>query len=162
MGLVTTVLFLDVDGVLVPMRAYVYAKPRKGVDGGVFRKFDPVAVATILDILERSDAKIVLSSSRGRVDPARALADFAANGVGREWFHEDAITPRWPDHADRGIEIRAWLEKHPEVTTYAVLDDDHVDIDCLVQVKGTDGLLYEHADQLEELLDARDRGQSIA
>lgn len=145
------ILFLDVDGVLIPMRAYRFAAPRRGRDAGQFRLMDPVAIATILSLLCRCDAKIVLSSVWRKDERTLLFARFAENGIMPEWFHEDYRTPFFPN-GTRGDEIRAWLGDHPEVTTYAVLDDETVDVERLVRVDILNGVLYEHEQQLEELL----------
>lgn len=150
----TKVLFLDVDGTLIPMRAYRFAKPRPGRDHGQFRVMDPVAVATILSLLCRSDAVIVLSSVWRKDDRTLLFARFAENGIMPDQFHEDYCTPVFSD-CTRGDEIRAWLRDHPEVTTYAVLDDEQVDIENMVKVDVQNGVLYEHEQRLEELLGVR-------
>lgn len=74
-------------------------------------------------IVMQTDCKVVLSSS-WRVHPE-----------GRETVEKhvvpvlDVTCRSWYDrendhHSTRGEEIQKWLDEHPEVTKYAILDDD--------------------------------------
>lgn len=107
------VLFLDVDGVLNSMTWFASQPPT------AVTEVDPAAVRRIQRIVERTGARVVLSSSwRGSDDhPGELEAKLVGAGVpihGR--------TPRLEGH--RGDEIRAWLAVHPEVTAFAIIDDD--------------------------------------
>lgn len=145
----TKVLFLDVDGPMIPTRAWRLP----GNVSKIHKQFDPCAVANILYVLETTGAKIVLSSTWGRVyDWADILHWFNESGIAPRAFHADAITPRFAEHTDRVIEIKAWLARHPEITHYAVLDDDTVDLPNFVKVSVRNGLMYEHVEELLTLL----------
>lgn len=102
------VLFLDVDGVLNSATWFASQPPM------AVTEVDATAVRRIQRIVAQTGAKVVLSSS-WRHQP-ELVAQLRAAGV-----PIDDMTPR---SENRGDEIRAWLLGHPEVTTFAILDDD--------------------------------------
>ena len=109
------VIFLDIDGVLNSKKT---PNPRKlpyVVDTRLLRKFRR--------LVGRSRAKVVLSSS-WRHDPAGL---FSARYHGIRYVD---VVPDMPGRPRRD-EIVAWIRKHPEVTRYAVIDDDDDDLDDL-------------------------------
>ena len=106
------VIFLDIDGVLNCSNT---PNPRN---------FPYIVDKTLLDrlngLLDRTGAKVVLSST-WRTDPVGLLA-------ARYWgipFID--VCPDQPESA-RCDEMLSWLSDHPEVTRYAVVDDEN---DCL-------------------------------
>jgi hypothetical protein len=102
------VLFLDVDGVLNNSHTKERVHGFTGVDAAMAKK--------LTDWLEGKDIKIVLSSTwRLHPEMHQALHD-----VGIFWID---ITPDLQGWRSRWYEIKSWLEKHPEVTSYAILDD---------------------------------------
>jgi hypothetical protein len=107
------VLFLDIDGVLASMRTAV------AFGGWPHRlhhaMFDPVAIGLVRAVCRGSGAKVVLSSAW------RILHKH--DDVGRAF--ELPIIDSTPQLIGaRGTEIADWLAKHPEVTAYAIVDDD--------------------------------------
>lgn len=109
------VLFLDIDGVLNSRRsqmafgAYPHDFSAKGM-----ACFDMVAVALVRRICRVSGCSIVLSSDWRYTTTAHA----AANAL------DLPIMGSTPQLAgSRGLEINAWLNEHPEVTHYAIVDD---------------------------------------
>lgn len=102
------VLFLDIDGVMN------YE--------GTNNKICPKAVAILNRIISETKAKIVLSSVWRLSETMRKeVRDAGVDFIG--------ITPYLPKEermssVGRGLEINAWLKDHPEVTKYAILDDD--------------------------------------
>ena len=99
------VIFLDVDGVLTSERCNGYYD------------FDLWAVNFFLWACEQSGAKIVMSSAWRNLPRAK------------EWFtemfgkhlHKDWRTGGKDWH--RGDEIDEWLEQHPEVDNFVIVDD---------------------------------------
>lgn len=98
-------IFLDVDHVMRP---------------GIFGKFDKVAVDSVNDILKRTRAKIVVSSTwryggmhiiQGMFERAGIKPD---NIIG--------ITVRDP-LKNRGMQIADYLENNKDVARYVILDD---------------------------------------
>jgi CO dehydrogenase/acetyl-CoA synthase gamma subunit (corrinoid Fe-S protein) len=135
------VIFLDIDGVL---NSDSTPNPRKFpyiVDKRMLARFR--------ELVGRTGATVVLSST-WRVDPVGRLA---------AKFYEvpfDDICPDVPS-APRCEEMQSWLRQHPEVTRYAVLDDDD---DCLdelplFQPSSKTGLTEEIAYGIEEYLAGR-------
>lgn len=146
------ILFLDVDGVLNHRDIFGGPRPhlcRKAVD-----RLNRVVTAT--------GCKIVLSSTwrkmDAHVDELRAFGGFPSP-------HEDWRTIDMPfivrnglivSTAMRGNEIAEWLSRHPEVTRYAIVDDDSdmlpEQMPFFVQTSFETGLTDEHASRLTALL----------
>jgi len=126
---VRRVIFLDIDGVLAPIRRW----DRYG-------DLDPDCVAVLNDIVARAGAEIVVSSTwrygrtAAQLQELLAAAGFAGRVVD--------ITPTGAPGASRGDEIAAWLAEH-DVSGYAIVDD-HVDVgglrSHLVQTQPAQGL----------------------
>lgn len=110
---VTSVLFLDIDGVLNSERY------RYGHELGVLANdfIDPDAVKTLNHITRRWELKVVVSSA-WRVLP-ELDAILRAKGVQAEIIGKTPVRA-----APRGEEIALWLADHAEVTAYVILDDD--------------------------------------
>ena len=110
----TQIIFLDIDGVLNCAKTM---QRHRGVIG-----IDPYMVAIFNRIIFATDAKIVLSSTwrlhKDERDEIRSqVMDFID------------VTPHLPlkngyERKERGCEVKAWLKEHPEITTYAILDDN--------------------------------------
>lgn len=157
------VLFLDIDGVL---NSADYMKHRRHIRRPTRDAIDALTVPRLNAITDRSGAAIVISSTWRKMyqldDLARVLAQHGVTGrvIGATPV---LVDPLGPPHKDgfqpcrskpRAHEIAAWLDAHPEVTSFAVLDDDP---DVLVlphiaaRVVGTawsDGLLDEHVESV--------------
>jgi hypothetical protein len=107
------VIFLDVDGVLAPIRRW----DRYG-------DLDPACVQVLNEIVARAGAEVVVSSTlRHGKTVAELQALLQAEGfigcvVGK--------TPSGAPGTDRGGEIAAWLAEHA-VDGYVIIDD-HVDM----------------------------------
>ncbi len=113
------VLFLDFDGVLNSER-YVRSCGRYGV------VIDPTRMVLLKQIINATDAKIVLSTSwREHWDKDDKLCDNIGNDI-NSIFGEYKLkifdkTPKL--NKDREKEIEAWLSENPQVEAFAVLDD---------------------------------------
>jgi hypothetical protein len=109
------VIFLDIDGVMNNLGT----KPpgRRGLESWL----DPVHVVLLNDVVRRTGAVVVVSSSWRLAMPLDALrAAFTAAGCEAELLD---VTPDL-DGARRGREIAAWLHAQPEPPArYAILDD---------------------------------------
>lgn len=109
------VIFLDIDGVVTSSR-----------DNG-FRDFNLHVVHWLRWVCEVAPAQIVISST-WRHSFSR---EFWQTVFG-EYVHEDWRTPNGSRRQEsglwlsckRGDEIAQWLEHHPEIEDYAILDDD--------------------------------------
>jgi Swiss Army Knife RNA repair-like protein len=132
------IIFSDIDGVLNRSRS---PNPRKFPYVA-----EPKLVARLHAVLVRTEAQIVLTST-WRYDPAGLFS-------AKHWdipFID--ITPDLPKEPRRN-EIFAWLRDHPQVTRYAVLDDEDDELDDLplFQPSAVTGLTEEMAQGLVDFL----------
>ena len=112
------VLFLDIDGVLNSKIYYKYLyKPE---DGG--SRFDPYCVILVKKLVEEFSLKIVISSTWRDGSVNRLVKELNENDF-MDYLHEDWLTPVVRP-ASRGKEIELWLDNHPEVKEYIILDDN--------------------------------------
>jgi len=141
------ILFFDIDGIINSKRTAMafggYPWNAKSLEN-----FDLVALALIRLLCEQTGSKIVLSSS-WRIDPDwKELADQL----------ELPIIDRTPQQLSsiRGEEIADWLNSHPEITQYAIVDDNsdmlEEQLPYFVQTSAEDGLSYQNYLQLKKLL----------
>jgi hypothetical protein len=115
------VLFLDIDGVC-NSRAYLYRLRAKNKKATLWYGIDPEASKLIKRIVKETGCMVVLSSTW------RLYADGRAQ-VKREVCHfidctKDLQAGAKRGVVERGIEVQEWLARHPQVTHYAILDDD--------------------------------------
>ena len=110
------VVFLDIDGVLAPIRRW----DRYG-------DLEPVCIEVLNGIVSSARADVVVSSTWRH---GRTVADLQAM-LEAEGFTGRVVdkTPTVAPGADRGEEIAAWLAEHA-VGGYVIIDD-HVDMGAL-------------------------------
>lgn len=153
------ILFLDIDGVL--NNVAVFRDRRFGP-----APLDHECVRRLHYVVTKTDCRIVLSSSWREMEglEAKLAGDFVFHIYGNEppcgnIRHEDRSTIRIGGETPhrRGDEIAEWLSRHPEVTRYAIVDDDAdmrpEQMPFFVQTnfeKG--GLLHDHARRLIDIL----------
>jgi hypothetical protein len=147
MSVATKIIFLDFDGPLSTSRTQFQT--------GNNLPFDPVAVQILNHICAASGAKIVCSSRRtwaqSRENFRETRMHFEKAGLDISNIHPD-----WScrtDHGDRKDHIEGFLKKHPEVTHYAIVDDETVDLPGLVLVGEEDGILMKHFEAVAKHLD---------
>lgn len=110
------ILFLDIDGVLNSGRTQIaFGGYPHSFRPGCMTRFDYVAINLVRLLCEETEASIVLSSD-WRYD---CTAHEAANGLDLPIMDVTPINVT----GTRAMEIAAWLAAHPEVTTYAIVDD---------------------------------------
>ena len=135
------VIFLDFDGVItIPPKWYINANKIKWIK----------------KIIDETDAKIVVSSSWRRENVKETINDM----IGKTkrcprnkmlyWLIDNIydVTSWFSDKkyngTGRGGEIQTWLDKHPEVNNYVIIDDDGDMLDeqlyHFVQTNYEDGL----------------------
>lgn len=112
------VIFLDFDGVLNSIRsATAFGGYPWNVEAESLKRFDMVAVALIRNLCKEHNITIVLSSTwRKQFTP-----EFLGEALKLPIIDKTAIKF---SGKSRGSEIQEWLDTHPEVTEYAILDDD--------------------------------------
>jgi hypothetical protein len=130
----TKCVFLDIDGVLNSHSFFNSPENQDGPSGAL----DPKAVARLNAIIAKTGAKVVVSSSWRY---GRSVAELQAILEGRGFVGE--VIDKTNDHVDvvhvdeisihehalylafeRGAEIKEWLNRHQEVKSFVVLDDD--------------------------------------
>ncbi len=155
------VLFLDIDGPLIPGRAYPrgYRPDMELFLAGVYNKFDQVAIDNLNHICEEFGWKLVIHSSWIRyAGPVETFEHCVKEGLKETNFHNHFSCDR--EEHFRYTRIAKWLAKHPEVTEYLILDDQpyHEDFsgyphpedmaEHVLLVDFEDGLLSKHYERL--------------
>jgi len=153
----SAILFLDVDGVL--NNEAVFRDRRFG-----YLPIDCLCVERLHRVVQETDCRIVLSSAwRGGDWHERKLeAEFVFECYFGELPYAERINVRHSDKStkrlagNRGGEIAEWLSRHPEVTQYAIVDDDGdmlpEQMPYFVQTSFDAGLKDEHVARLTALL----------
>lgn len=116
------ILFLDFDGVLNSQK-YLAAH---GAEGLVI---DPDRMKILQNIVKKTDAKIVLTTSWREYWPGTDTGkqmDALFQSYGLQIFDK---TPMLGERREK--EILAWLKAHPETENFAVLDDRLLGADFL-------------------------------
>ena len=154
------VVFLDIDGVL---NSRVFFMEKSAKAGGIWyakddyivAQFDHEAVTRLNQILEVTDAKIVVSSTWRLNHSVRGLQRIfkAVNIIGEVIGKTQSLSG---DHKyPRGYEIAAWI-KFGKPENYVVLEDDVIEMDMLeghvIQTYFQYGLQDEHVEQAIEIL----------
>lgn len=140
----TKILFLDIDGPMIPGRAYTMPGQTKGI----VKTFDPVAVGILNRICQDKGWRIVIHSSWLKVFGEKETYDHCiAQGLKPQYFHKDA----WCDENIhwRYTRVAKWLAEHPEIKRYHILDDEPyaIDIDLYEAVQK-----YPHPEDMEKHL----------
>jgi hypothetical protein len=114
------ILFLDIDGVC---NSAEYAERRfKETGKGGLLGIDPTLAARVRKIVKATNCDVVLSSTWRLYDKAR-------HDVRRDVIGFIDVTPNLQAGekngiVKRGVEVQDWLDRHPDVEVYAILDDD--------------------------------------
>jgi hypothetical protein len=149
------VLFLDVDGVL-NSRQYPDLERRGGLMG-----MAQVHMDELIRVINATGCKIVVSSAWRRSTVHKTLSLGSRFGEvlrareGGEVIFRAVVGVTDDEPGIRGEQIGRWLKAHPDVTSFAIVDDD-ADMgdlsDRLVQTSFETGLTATEADRLIELL----------
>lgn len=116
------IIFLDIDGVLLPHRAYYLPNQTKPF----VKTFDPCAVSLINMICEKTGAELVIHSSWLRTTlhgEESVKAHMVKQGIKEEYFHKDDSC-KYRFSGTRWFAIEEWLLDHPEVSDYWIIDDE--------------------------------------
>lgn len=135
------IIFLDIDGVLNCDKT---RNPRKFP-----YVVDPKLLARLKRVMKATEAKVVLSSA-WRCDPVGILA-------ARHW--DVPFLDVCPDNpkSPRGKEMLKWLDDHPKVTRFAIIDDEDDGLDDLplFQPSAKTGLTPEIAKGVQRYLNGQ-------
>lgn len=153
-------IFLDIDGVLNSAN-FVKAEYEVGRGGGLIG-IDPKAIKLLEELIELSDARIVISSS-WRI--GRTLEELKQIFRNVNFKYVDNIVGATStknefgnEYRPRGWQIEKYLFEHPEFKHAVILDDDS-DMDSLmfllVQTTFESGLQSEHITECLEKLEIK-------
>lgn len=115
---------------------------------------DDHALRLLRVIVESTGARIVVSSTWRKLQSTLEALRFQLAGHSMEIYD---VTPAIG--GIRGDDITAYLRLHPEVSSYAILDDDSdmgVHMDHLVQTSFDSGLTRREVDQCISLLNTKE------
>lgn len=141
----TKILFLDIDGVV---NCDSTTQRHRGFIG-----IDPYMAFLVGKIQLDTGCSVVLSSTwrldeHSRKEVREQVVDFI-----------DCTPKTWgtfPHFSSRGEEIKAWLDEHPEVQKYAILDDDTEDMELhdghYFRTYWTEGITKEIAEKVTNYL----------
>lgn len=145
----TKVLFLDVDGVLLPIGActdlevgLVRSSPLAHLDLVAYRVSKEAIEA--VQYMCKGGAKIVLISSWRYAFTVNFIHEFLTRIGLNELLHEDWFAGFKPTSGKRD-DIGFWLDDHPDVTRWLAIDDQDLGLDRHRQVipKGNVGLTHD-------------------
>jgi len=124
-----SIIFLDVDGVLVTSRGlehWMKIKCDIFEDNTSYELFCPQSVESLNRLTRLTDSKLVIISNwRKRLSLNEINEMFKRRGIKAEII---GVTPYLNEDLDRGREIELWLEKNGVPDSYVIIDDD-CDID---------------------------------
>jgi len=145
------IIFLDIDGVM-NSESYYKTVNRKLKN---WSRFNPISVNIVTKLVKEFDANIVISSLWRFALKKELSKELNSSGL-INFLHKDWSTPVIkPSH--RGAEIKLWLDSHPDITDFLILDDDE-DIlpehsNRFVKTTLADGLQEEHYYKAREILE---------
>lgn len=114
----TAVLFLDIDGVLNHLGVKDHT-PARWNDKGHLLMMDQDKVFMLNLAVDRHGLGVVLSSAWRHHDDWRD--QMRSNGLVFQFLDRTPLKVK--NSKNRGSNIQAWLDAHPEVTRYAIIDD---------------------------------------
>ena len=126
------IIFLDVDGVLNSEETFIKNQRIYETTGKHLADLDEDKISLLKEIVEATDAKIILSST-WRYYWRKEKKEMEVDSLGREldkMLNKQGLyifdkTPSLRD--DRGIEIITWLSERNDVTNWIVIDDEIFD-----------------------------------
>lgn len=124
------VIFLDIDGVLVTRNSIIYQYLNFPDDTSI--RFSKKAVKNLNKLIRLTKAKIVISSTWRLFHSLEDLKNIIKKqGISGEIISTTSVEKATIEEGiPRGQKISDWLEQHPEVEQYVIIDDD-VQADCI-------------------------------
>lgn len=148
------IVFLDVDGVLNSDDFYARWMLEEGVDCFETDTLDPHALALLKKLVRETDAKVIISSS-WRWDN-QAMGNLTSQLRTYGIFAIGTTIDDIRVNLSRAGEIKLWLDSHPEIVNYVILDDARIDIDELarhhIKTNSVYGLQLNHIEQAKNIL----------
>ena len=152
-------IFLDVDGVL---NSWTYWKNLSPDAQYELRHIDGNAIKKLKRIVDKTGAEIVVSSTWRKLNEDMHVLATRLSVYGLNIMSKTPVLY----NKERGHEITAWFESHPEYkdATYVILDDDadmNVHMDRLVKTDYVYGLTNSKAERAIKMLN-EERGEHNA
>jgi len=160
------IVFLDIDGVLNTHDYLVKQVEQDGISSYQAQfNFCPDSLENLKQIVEETDAKIVISST-WRIsfkcaydDPHRKFWKAIMKNLASIGIHKRVIgiTPSLNDTRIRGEEIKSWLSNN-QVNNFVIIDDDSDMVDLmnhLAKYSWSDGITKEVKDKAINILKGR-------
>ena len=152
-------IFLDVDGVL---NSWTYWKNLSPDAQYELRHIDGNAIKKLKRIVDKTGAEIVVSSTWRKFNEDMHILATRLSVYGLNIMSKTPVLY----NKERGHEITAWFESHPEYkdATYVILDDDadmNVHMDRLVKTDYVYGLTNSKAERAIKMLN-EERGEHSA
>jgi diphthamide synthase subunit DPH2 len=124
------VIFLDIDGVLVTRNSIKYQYLNFPNETSI--RFSKKAVKNLNKLIRLTEAKIVISSTWRLFHPLEKLQNiFEEQKIKGKIISTTSVEKATiEEDIPRGQKITDWLEQHPEVEQYLIIDDD-VQADCI-------------------------------
>ena len=154
------IIFLDIDGVLNCFDWYASAEFQslKTKDDSEL-DIDPKCAHMIVDLCNQFDAKVVITST-WKLSWYSTVMRLERGGLPSHYVIDHTPDYLWIPienfDKSRGAEIKGWLENHPEVTNYVIVDDredfKEDQIPHFVHVDQTLGLTMENVEQIQNIL----------
>jgi len=120
-----SVIFLDIDGVLVTSRGlehWMKIKCDIFEDNTSYELFCPQSIESLNRLTRLTGSKLVIISNwRKRLSLIEIKQMFKRRGVEADII---GVTPYKNEDLDRGHEIKLWLEKNGTPDSYVIIDDD--------------------------------------
>lgn len=128
----SNVIFLDIDGVLLPFGSYnwalekVFANPYNYLDRLAARSKH---VENVRALCQEKNAKLVLISTWRYLFPEQFLQDYMTRLGLWDLFHRDwiAVNPN-KNYSGKNPDIQLWLRRNPDTATWWIIDDEDHDI----------------------------------
>ena len=154
MGMQTKIaVFVDVDGVLNSDEFAKYCLEEEGYDPFDCDDLDPRALRNLKRIVDETGASIILSSSWRWDEVALKAVKNHLKTFGMEL--EDTTIMDVMKTLSRTDEIKLYLDEHPSITKYVILDDAEIKeplADRWVRCLFKNGLTKKLADEAIEIL----------
>jgi len=148
------IIFTDFDGVLNSEASFRYEDRRKILH--VNETLSHIACSNLQYILDQdADVRLVISSTWRKIFSMEKIKNIL-NSYG---VNPSRILDKTPAvfSGDRAHEINLWLQDHPNVTKFVILDDDSDVLNMkdprghIFQTTPEDGLLFKQAKQIAKL-----------
>lgn len=159
------VIFLDIDGVLNSQEYYhhiynIYKETGKHVS---HHFVDETPLNLLINYLNSSSTKLVISSSwKYSNNPEETIKQFDSYdpeciNIAKLNKFIIGCTPRiYKEGSCRGTEIKWWLDNHPEINKYVIIDDDSdmlsEHLPYFIKTQNKYGLKQCHIDKIIKIL----------